>query len=198
MLKFCCVLLANKRQATYESILRIVKVKVRDATAEEFNPQRIIVDFEVALIQALRIELPASRIEGCFFHFCKSLWRHIQELGLSRPYLENPNVKQLLRYVMALGFLPVNFVRICYRNIRDAEETDQVIQQLPNLAHFFAYFEETWMNNNGIFPIALWNVYERERWNSEPIITLKVITTGMSFWMILLFIISKGELYYAS
>ena len=140
VLKFCCVLLASKTQAIYQRILQILKAQVRNVTGEDFGPARIVIDFEVALIQELRRELPGSRIDGCFFHFCKAIWRHIQQLGLSGPYMANAELKTLLRSVMALGFLPVNFVRISYRNLQEAEETHDLVQQFPAIEQFFAYF----------------------------------------------------------
>ena len=46
-------------------------------------PDRVVTDFEVAAMNAIRAELPAVRVNGCYFHFTQSLWRKIQELGLS-------------------------------------------------------------------------------------------------------------------
>ena len=48
------------------------------------NPTRITCDYELATINALRTIFHFVHICGCFFHYAQSLWRKIQELGLTR------------------------------------------------------------------------------------------------------------------
>ena len=48
------------------------------------NPTRIICDYELATINLLRAILYFAHICGYFFHYAQSLWRKIQELGLTR------------------------------------------------------------------------------------------------------------------
>ena len=62
---------------------------------------------------------------------------------------------------MALGFLPINNVKACYDNMRQAEETANLIVTYPPLEEFFQYFERTWMNEDGVFPPKVWNVHNR-------------------------------------
>ena len=62
---------------------------------------------------------------------------------------------------MALGFLPIDHVQNSYDNARHAEETILLINHYPALEAFFDYFERTWMNNHGVFPPVIWNVFDR-------------------------------------
>jgi hypothetical protein len=55
------------------------------------NPQRLTCDFELATINAFRTVFPSLHVAACFFHFSQSLWRKIQELGLT-TYVKSPNL----------------------------------------------------------------------------------------------------------
>ena len=48
------------------------------------NPMRITCDYELATINSLRAIFHSAHMYGCFFHYAQSLWRKIQELGLTR------------------------------------------------------------------------------------------------------------------
>ena len=40
-------------------------------------------DFEQAQIGAFEGELEGISVKACYFHFCQSLWRKLQEIGLA-------------------------------------------------------------------------------------------------------------------
>ncbi|KAI8490584.1 hypothetical protein Bbelb_318520 [Branchiostoma belcheri] len=105
-------LMADKRVGTYRQVLNHVKRKVREQTGRRLRPERIVSDFEAALMAAYETEFVEATTSGCYFHFCQSLWRHIQELGLARGYREDPRLKKCLRKIMAIGYLPVPLVRL--------------------------------------------------------------------------------------
>ncbi|XP_078679604.1 uncharacterized protein LOC144915245 [Branchiostoma floridae x Branchiostoma belcheri] len=105
-------LMADKRVGTYRQVLNHVKRKVREHTGRRLRPERIVSDFEAALMAAYETEFVEATTSGCYFHFCQSLWRHIQELGLARGYREDPRLKKCLRKIMAIGYLPVPLVRL--------------------------------------------------------------------------------------
>ena len=60
-----------------EEILNIIPI---DATP---NPISIMTDFEKAAMNAFEKKFPASEIAVCYFHLGQSLWRRIQNMGLS-------------------------------------------------------------------------------------------------------------------
>ena len=47
------------------------------------NPNIIMTDFEIA---AIRAEFQDLQNKVCNFHLCKSVWRHVQNLGLAVLY----------------------------------------------------------------------------------------------------------------
>ena len=48
------------------------------------NPSRITCGYELATNNSLRAIFHSAHIRGRFFHYAQSLWRNIQELGLTR------------------------------------------------------------------------------------------------------------------
>ena len=108
---FCVALLAGKLMGQYREVLAAIKKReLRRLTGYRWRPRRAIVDFEHGLMAAIQTELPQARVSGCYFHFCQSMWRKIQELGLSGAYRGSSRLKKCIKKVMALGYLPVALV----------------------------------------------------------------------------------------
>lgn len=115
-LVFC--LMSRRTQLAYQQLLR----EVTDIAAEQqilLCPTTVLVDFEVAAINAVRVELPDASIHGCFFHLCQILWRRVQNLGLTKLYADNVDDFAIkVRQLAALAFLPVEDVRETYSSLR--------------------------------------------------------------------------------
>jgi hypothetical protein len=69
-------LLPNKNEDTYRRLFMAL-----NGLREGLAPRSILVDFEMAAINAARALYPGSDIRGCYFHFQQSLWRKIQALN---------------------------------------------------------------------------------------------------------------------
>jgi len=68
-------------------------------------------DFEIGAISATKHVFGVSvQVKGCFFHLCQSMWRKIQNLGLSSVYKNNENIRINCSMINALWFLPLNEV----------------------------------------------------------------------------------------
>lgn len=68
-------LIVNKTTEIYETVFEVAK----DA---ERQPTSILMDFELATMNAVRLVFPDVKIAGCFFHFCQAIYRNIQNHGL--------------------------------------------------------------------------------------------------------------------
>jgi len=83
---FIYTLLTSKKKEEYVEVLRAV----RDATAQfnitHCNPDRIMSDFELSIIQACPVVYPQVPIAACFFHLGQSVYRQIQQRGLQVAY----------------------------------------------------------------------------------------------------------------
>ena len=69
---------------------------------------------------------------GCYFHYFQSLYKQIQQLGLSTAYLEDEIIRLFCRSTMALALLPIQYV----------EDAAQLVKNdaIPEMGDFFKYF----------------------------------------------------------
>ncbi len=79
-------LCSSKSQATYMLMYHNMKLSFAQHSLVA-RPRTINVDFELAMIQAIRIHYPNANIHGCYFHFCQAVYRKIQDLGLGPSFL---------------------------------------------------------------------------------------------------------------
>ena len=99
---------------------------------------------------------------------------------LAQAYDQDQPFHICLIHCFALGFLPENLVTNAFIVFVNNAQTQQLMNQYPNLRGFFNYMWNTYVSGNN-FPISLWNVYTRGmsertnnvvesyhgRWNSE-------------------------------
>jgi hypothetical protein len=160
VLPFVMALLNGKQVGQYRQLLQHVKEKVREVTGHRFRPTRVVCDFEQSIIIATETELVGIRICGCYFHFCQSLWRRVQEVGLARAYRQRQNLRKCLRKFMAIGFLPMALVRQNFRLLATSRRTARLIRRYPALQDFINYMERNYLYGN--FPPTMWNVFDRD------------------------------------
>lgn len=99
--------MSTKTIAAYEELFRAITDKCR-LLGFDVDPQCIVMDFEQAVISAVRNVFGLGvRISGCFFHLCQSTWRKIQELGLVQKYKESADIRHFCGMLDGLAFLPV-------------------------------------------------------------------------------------------
>ena len=99
-------LLPDKQNATYARLIQGLKRQAALLNLQ-IQPAIIHVDFEMAMIQAIRTEF-AIEPNGCLFHFAQSLLRHLQQTGLQVSYNTNtpPEVRTWIRRLIALPLVP--------------------------------------------------------------------------------------------
>ena len=98
-------LLPNKTEKTYRSFCQALSEIVPNG-----KPQRIMMDFEKAAMNAFRDFYPTTQISGCYFHLRQSAMRKINEFGLKKEYETIPELALTLKMVSAVVFLPINQV----------------------------------------------------------------------------------------
>ncbi|EGY29180.1 MULE transposase [Candidatus Regiella insecticola 5.15] len=83
-----------------------------------FNPKCFQIDFEIGMIMAIK-ELfgHQTKIKGCLFHFGQSIWRKVQNVGLSEEYKNNAEVKLTVRRICALALVPIDTIDECWTTI---------------------------------------------------------------------------------
>jgi len=157
---FVFVLMQNRTIGHYRQVFAHIKRRYQRITNANLAPNNIVVDFELGMITAVETEFPQSSIRGCFFHFCQSIWRRVQQEGLARHYDRNRYLKDLIRKLMAIAFLPSLLVRNSFQQFLQQNLTRLLCRRYPELQNLLQYFTRNYLN--GQFRIAIWNVYDRD------------------------------------
>ena len=129
------------------------------------RPERIMVDFEKAFMNAFNEVLPDTQIAGCYFHLCLSFNRKINELGLKKIYETNSEIALVLRMVPALAFLPVYRIEegfnLVMEEIADTLAKLKVADDIAeNLEKLLSYFQKTYIRGTSkaaLFLPSIWN-----------------------------------------
>jgi hypothetical protein len=161
VIPFVSCLLAGITVGHYRQLLQTLKTKVRHVTGHALKPKRIMCDFELAIMSAVETELPRTEICGCLFHFRQSLYRKLNELGLSRAYKHDVDFRATIAKFMSIGFLPLQLVRNNFIILSTSRPFTRLARQYPDLNRFVAYVDNTYIR--GRFPPRMWNMYMRNR-----------------------------------
>ena len=63
--------MTSKKQCLYEEVLDFVADLVEICTGKKLQPETIISDFELAILNATSSRFPNSKIKGCWFHYAQ-------------------------------------------------------------------------------------------------------------------------------
>lgn len=149
-------LLPDKTEATYTRLLTGVK-----DIEPTVSPISILMDFELAMMNAVSAAFPQTRQRGCFFHFSQCFFRHVQSEGLQRRYEAEPEFALTMRLLPALAFVPAANVVDIFEQLCE----DNVIPQ--EAQGVLDYFEDTWIGRPQRrhrrpprFPHVMWNCFD--------------------------------------
>ncbi|CAF0907729.1 unnamed protein product [Rotaria sordida] len=144
---FC--LLPNKRGKTYTTLFELLKDQAT-AMGKQFSPQRIVSDYEPAMLPIVQQEFPGSIHNGCMFHLHQAIHRKIKDLGLATEYLYDETVRDQCRQLMALSLLPKDQVESQFQRLQTTTS--------PALGELLLYFKHQWMY--GVVPLEMWNFHD--------------------------------------
>ena len=65
-----------------------------------------MVDFELAVLNAIDASFPDSSKKGCFFHFSQAIFTKMQSLGLQVRYRDDEDFAYKVRMLAVLAFVP--------------------------------------------------------------------------------------------
>ena len=151
----CYGLLPNKQQVTYTEFLRQVQRLTQGAA-----PTTIMIDYEIACINAIPTVYPHAIVIGCLFHLCKSVYRHVQGAALQQQYMIDEEFRANIRMIPALAFVPLADVHAAFEAL--SEHCD------GNEDRILDYFEVNYIGElrrgrrrNPLFAHSLWNISNR-------------------------------------
>jgi hypothetical protein len=129
---------------------------------ENLNPDSVMLDFELAAINAISSVFPNAVIKGCYFHFRKAIYRHIQGTPADVLYKNDDDARTLLKSLMALAFVPESDV------VEAFEELQECFEKYPDLLPIITYFEDNFIGRfyrrrrlAPRYAITLWNMHDR-------------------------------------
>ena len=75
----------------------------------QLHPEKIVTDFELGVIQAVELQFPMAKVQGCFYHYAQCIWRKVQNLGLQPAYKEYASFNVFVKKMNALSFCPKRY-----------------------------------------------------------------------------------------
>lgn len=100
----------GKTEYLYNHIFNDIKLILKDANYNlEDVTKYFMLDFEVGLQKAIKLNFPNALISGCFFHFVKCLWEKAKKLYLCKK----DKIKHTKILIFALKIIP--FIDIDHR-----------------------------------------------------------------------------------
>lgn len=116
-------LMSHKTKHLYEILFQELK-QVADEYSIRLSPQRILCDFEKAIVLSIFESFPEADIKGCLFHFGQIIWRQVQKSGNVRKYGNCHSFAVQVRMLKSLAFVPPESVRFYYTAL--VKEMDDV------------------------------------------------------------------------
>ena len=189
------IFLGGKKENTYRRMISELVDGCRRLSVE-WRPQRIILDFENGAISAFRYFFPEAKIIGCFFHFGQCLFRKLVACGLKSAYGGDEKLKLWFKCCVALAFIPKRRLQLIFT---EAILDEAPLSEYPRLSEFTDYLLETWIDDDALFPIELWNQHSNadERVNNgnegyNNRVALRTSTAHPHIWK-LIEVIQKEE-----
>ncbi|CAF4789933.1 unnamed protein product [Rotaria sp. Silwood1] len=97
-------LMSNKSEELYQRLFQELN-ELADENELELKPDFVLTDFEKGSINAVKLEYPSAQSKGCHFHLGQSVYRQVQDAGLTTKYGTDQNFSLLIRHIPALAFL---------------------------------------------------------------------------------------------
>lgn len=145
-------LLPNKNQESYANVFGYMKTKCQEIGLR-FDPKKAVCDFEVAIHLGLQKTRPNIELIGCRIHLAQSLWKKIQEAGLSSEY-RNKEKSDVAKWLGTFGlpFLNPAEVSDCF-----VEDFMLVIPNCNKIYKYADYIVESYISEETAqFPPTMW------------------------------------------
>ena len=155
-------LLPDKKGSTYISLLNGI-LNLSHLNNISINPKYVTIDFEQAALNAIKLVFPNAIVKGCNFHFNKCIYTKLQDLGFQSPFInaksadpDEINIRNLYRKTCALAFMPPQAIGELWVMIMDE------YQDIERIEQFYDYVTNTWIDDDALFDVNLWNYYDFE------------------------------------
>lgn len=141
--------LQNKKQKTYELLFDIIKSRY-----PTWSPSKILLDYEKPAINAIRKKIRNTIVKGCFYHFCRSLFKKAKMLGV-KSRVQRRHIARCA----GLARLPFKYITSGYQYIMKKSPKTEPVKK------FNTYFDRFWLHD--IRFIKMWCCNEEEIRNTN-------------------------------
>ncbi|XP_052128925.1 uncharacterized protein LOC127750685 [Frankliniella occidentalis] len=109
-------LLPNKAETSHTKVLEAIKNKADELQINFPEPETVVSDFEVAIINSVKSIFPNATIPLCFFHL-----GNVQGAGLQAAYSDpdNRELKDGVHMLLSLAFVPVEDLPTAFDELRE-------------------------------------------------------------------------------
>ena len=144
-------LLPDKRTETYHLMIDLI-YKQCNSLAMQFLPKVVILDMEIAAINAFESFYDDIEVQLCHFHWAQAVFRHISEKRLKTFYSDpNSEIGQWLKLFFGLPLLPASEVQDAF-----VEDIMSDASQDQDVENFTDYVFETYIKNDARYPPSSW------------------------------------------
>ena len=109
---------------TYLEALRAIKNSLFTKDNIIVPVEKVMLDFELAMQQALKITFPNIDIDGCWFHFCQAILKNINAIGCKIMYQNDSKFKLWVNQFMAIALIPLEDLEKAMDLILEKTELD--------------------------------------------------------------------------
>lgn len=127
-------ILKNKELSTYISMFKMI-VQMKG----NFGDVKIKLDFEQALITAVKLVIPTAKVSGCLFHLGQAIQRKIAEKGLSKIYKASEVVRKYTKALNALSFIKIEQIEPFFLSLKQQPDFPRIIDPI------YRYFETSYI-----------------------------------------------------
>ena len=124
--------------------------------------EKAVVDFELALGNALTATFPSLRLLGCLFHYCQAIMRYaFCKCGLKNLYFRNQTYKLIVRSFLALPYLPADKIveaRGALLQHLSVHHPDEM--QREGIQMLVDYHTRQWTNNVEVYATSVYGPAE--------------------------------------
>ena len=157
-------LLTSKATVQYATVLEAIVEAAEGYDIENCQPEIIMSDFELGIINACQEVFPYVTIATCFFHLGQNLYRNIQAHGLQVAYnsADDRSVKEFTHKLAALALVPICDVECYFAYLK------RIAPDFEEMKLFVKYFDTTYVRLakgrrkavSPRYPPRLWNHYD--------------------------------------
>ena len=140
-------LMSRRQTSDYKAVFQAIVASFQSQP----KLRRVVLDFEAAVWNSLKIVFPTAEIRGCSFHFTQAVYRKLQNIGLQCAYQNDKSVRQYLRKLMALCYVPATHIRPLFQALAQQSHA-------PAFQELLIYMRQTWIEST-LFKPENWSVY---------------------------------------